>query len=947
MEVDKRGSKGGFLHLLDWHGKSKSRKKLPDKSERPDLHADRSMAGRENVDNLIEVDENAADLSCRQRGDCSHPSIVSADEGCGTKAPGLVARLMGLDSLPSSGVSECHPDSLLDSCSISDPYHSKTTPNLMSEHQSMANDGMPDDFNGFNDNPVKSSSPKAQTRPIERFRTEITAPKSDKSVPTTRHKLFSPIKYPGFSPNKNTAYVMESAAKFIEAASRESIKGKIPSSGLSSVPLRIRNLKEEVEAAQKVSRPAKQKEPGTARNVKEQSQNKRWSGLQGRPIFKALTDSEKITSETSKNKEKSISLALQAKFNVQKREGLTSSSNGKFKNQKEQAEIDSNHIFRSDPGMQRSAQKRTSSNKTSTVLKQNNQKQNCVSTKDTLNNQKQNCVSAKGTLNNLKQNSVSTRDRLTTKSSGSCQQARKAMSMNGSSGPSKTINTVVVSSESGSRKMGSVRTGIEKYFSSSKTNNFSCKKRSVNEDIHFDESVCDNVFSTQDDRFLQCNGAIDGSMNQGVKSRKSIDVVSFTFMSPIKRSTPTPQSSEQVMEKSDCFYADSCGDCDLFDLKEPKLLAPALDEVGGDALSVLLEQKLMELTFRVESSPNKQVQPGTTTSTASSLQESVSTVSVVSPTAMEEEKRFQFHLQENESDNSSDFDCPSIHGSLVNANQEQEDLKGVEEHCTSSSSGKTGVELDYKHPIPVPILEPSSSRRSCNSSDSRSTDSNCGTGYSLLTESPETISRLPRRKSQPMDGDTELSDSALSMSSWDVSRWHTIIISDEMDDNTTNWERRYVRNIICFSELLYKESALGQAQEVLKPSVFDQLENQKTRSGRSRVGSRLDRKLLFDCVSECLDLRCRWLSGGGCKACAKWVNLFQSKGWLAEELCNEILGWRSMAELWVDELVDKDMSCKNGRWLDFEIEAFEHGMEIEKDIFTCLVDELVDDLFLS
>ncbi|KAH0994390.1 hypothetical protein GBA52_018254 [Prunus armeniaca] len=50
-----------------------------------------------------------------------------------------------------------------------------------------------------------------------------------------------------------------------------------------------------------------------------------------------------------------------------------------------------------------------------------------------------------------------------------------------------------------------------------------------------------------------------------------------------------------------------------------------------------------------------------------------------------------------------------------------------------------------------------------------------------------------------------------------------------------------------------------------------------------------------------------------------------------------------MAELHVDELVDKDMSTQRGRWLDFDIETFEEGLEIEKEILNSLVDELVSD----
>jgi hypothetical protein len=52
-----------------------------------------------------------------------------------------------------------------------------------------------------------------------------------------------------------------------------------------------------------------------------------------------------------------------------------------------------------------------------------------------------------------------------------------------------------------------------------------------------------------------------------------------------------------------------------------------------------------------------------------------------------------------------------------------------------------------------------------------------------------------------------------------------------------------------------------------------------------------------------------------------------------------------MGDMMVDELVDQDMSTRYGKWLDFSIEAFEEGLEIENGILTSLVDELVSDFY--
>lgn len=61
------------------------------------------------------------------------------------------------------------------------------------------------------------------------------------------------------------------------------------------------------------------------------------------------------------------------------------------------------------------------------------------------------------------------------------------------------------------------------------------------------------------------------------------------------------------------------------------------------------------------------------------------------------------------------------------------------------------------------------------------------------------------------------------------------------------------------------------------------------------------------------------------------------KMWVAEELYKEILGSKSMENLMLDELVDKDMSTRHGRWLDFDIEAFEEGVNIGERILDSLL----------
>lgn len=862
MEVEKRGSKGGFFHLFEWNSKSKSRKKLF--STKSDIHEE-SKQGTCHVDSLVELDDEitGTDLSYRTGNDSNKDLSMSSDEGYGSRAPGVVARLMGLDHMPSSTV--CEPSTtFLDSSTIRYPPYSKTSHEFIGDHQIREYNIMSNEFEAFRRNPGKTRPQKAHAQPLERFQTEVLPPKSAKSIPITRHKLLSPIKSPAFIPKKSAAYVMEAAAKFIELSPQANVKGKRPSFGSSSVPLRVQDLTEKMEAAQKLPHPEKPKDPSAVRNT----------GL--------------------KNKTKPVSLALQAKVNVQRREGLKSSSNRSSAYQKDLGEVNSNCISKSQLVTDKRAQKTNTRKKNSSMLRQNNQKQN----------------------------SIPSKDRITIRTPGSCQQARTDVHVNASSRLRKTVSTVVVSSESGSKKVGSVKTDTENEHSSSKAN-FSRKKRLINRDTHYTESVEDNRLICRDKTSVQCPIAIDKSINQEVdKRKKNMDIVSFTFSSPIKGSMSTSLSSSEVKEQNSDLV-------NSYDGEVSKLSFQGFSTVTGDALSVLLEHKLRELTCKVENS--NLIQAGSSSSASCILQDQISSFDVVSTIPVGLQNGHQLSSKGNKSDG------------LFDDADKWQDFQ-MEEQCSCSYT-----KAETNPPIADSTAEPSLSSGSYYLSGNEKTDCITGSKKFSLIQSEEAIDQISTGNSRSPKWDAELCDSASSLPSWDLdNRKRITTFNDAVDNETpTNWELEYVSSIVHTADLSCKDFALGKTCRVLKPSIFDQLENQKHRTEGSRVAdySRLDRKVWFDCVSECLDLRFQRFPGGGCTSLAKWVTLFQTKGPFAEELYKEILVWRSSGELMVDEVVDKDMSTGHGKWLDFETEAFEEGLDLEDSILSYLVDEIVDGFF--
>ncbi|XP_009338197.2 uncharacterized protein LOC103930573 isoform X2 [Pyrus x bretschneideri] len=892
MEVEKKRSKGGFLNLFDWNGKS--RKKLFSASS----ESSGLKHGKEYMESFskpglyrVEVDESgtATTLSNKGSNDWNCASSVTSDEGCGVRAPGVVARLMGLDSLPASTAPEPSSALLFDSQSLKASQHERSGRNLCSDFYATEYINVPKKLDRFSWNLVEPRTQGVPCHPIKRFQTEALPPKSAKAIPVPQHKLLSPVKSPGFIPPKNAAYVMEAASKIIEASPRPSARSKVSSVGPSSIPLRIRDLKEKMEAVHKASRPEGPKEASDLRYVKGLPSDRRQNGSGNVPVSKASVDSEKQSYRDMRNKGKSPSLAEQAKVNVQRREGSTSSSNKSIMNQKEQNEVKQNQFSKSRSTTQRPMHKRTSIDNTRTALKQNNQKQNCVSN----------------------------REKMTSKGMVPNQPTRRMRPPDGSSGPSKAVNKTILSSEIGSRKMGSRATATGKEFSLSTRKNVCGNLRSVHQDVRSEETVFDEAYIGEDERSVKCNVSRNGCTNLGADNRnQGMDVISFTFTSPLKRSFSELQSP-QVTSINNSYCIDSFGNNDeQFYAENFTLSSPGLNVIGGDALSVLLEQKLQELSCKVESSQRNQSSEVTSGSSTSCLQDMVSSVASTTSRC----KGFKFGLTKHKTHSTYDNGCLS-----VEVNQQWQGSEGVEECISSIRNSATGKEFDRRL-SPVSVFEHSFESRSTNGSD---------------TERCSLAQVQDQGSSFSSYGVSEFLDSASSASTGDASGKSTTIISGSYYFNQTNdWELEYVRYILSNVDLEMEEFALGDAQHVITPSLFDHLDNQE-----QEEYLKLEQKILFDCVNETLQFRCKQIFVGSRKAWDRLTTLSQRKGRLAEELYKEISGCKNMVELIGDELVDKDMSTQRGKWLDFEVEAFEEGLEIEKGILNCLVDELVSDFF--
>ncbi|PSR85095.1 SUN domain-containing ossification factor like [Actinidia chinensis var. chinensis] len=273
------------------------------------------------ADYTLDEDEIVMGSSIKGSSDYSCASSVTYEEGYGTRPVELVARLMGLDSLPTSNLQEDLSTPFIDSQSVCDAHHHRR--NFESRHdRQITHSGNLHKEVEFPVQKATESKPhrKTMNRPIEKFQTEILPPKS---IPITHLVLLSPIKSPGFITSKNAAHIMEAAVKIIEPGPQVSNKAKMPLLGNSSGPFKVRDLKEKAEAAQKASRTAeasssmRRVETNAAKFLKGQSVNKSLNGLVDTTSFRVSYDLEVFS--CVRDKGKSVSLALQAKVNVQRK----------------------------------------------------------------------------------------------------------------------------------------------------------------------------------------------------------------------------------------------------------------------------------------------------------------------------------------------------------------------------------------------------------------------------------------------------------------------------------------------------------------------------------------------------------------------------------------------------------------------------------------------------
>ncbi|XP_004492947.2 uncharacterized protein [Cicer arietinum] len=100
---------------------------------------------------------------------------------------------------------------------------------------------------------------------------------------------------------------------------------------------------------------------------------------------------------------------------------------------------------------------------------------------------------------------------------------------------------------------------------------------------------------------------------------------------------------------------------------------------------------------------------------------------------------------------------------------------------------------------------------------------------------------------------------------------------------------------------------------------------------------------VFDCVMEYLESNCFQYFYTGFKVWTKLPLCIKAE-MLAQEVKREVKKWSCMAGMAPDEIIEREMGRSLGKWTDFDIEGFETGVDIDGDILHNLVDEVFEDL---
>ncbi|KAF5737740.1 hypothetical protein HS088_TW13G00629 [Tripterygium wilfordii] len=423
-----------------------------------------------------------------------------------------------------------------------------------------------------------------------------------------------------------------------------------------------------------------------------------------------------------------------------------------------------------------------------------------------------------------------------------------------------------------------------------------------------------------------CRSACHCNLDRSI-THKDSDVVSFTFNSPLKYKAGI--SSQLKLKRDDQIditrKSTSEQHNEIVDGSVKHVSLQKQLPLKGDALGALLEQKLKELTCQEEDEMVSGDNPAKR-STAIILQELISALTAEQPM--------------------------SEHGHMLDAENAFQSKGKLEGTCVGFFS------RDADHLSPGSVLEVSSSTDSCTSSclDNSS-------GHRLNFDSINYHEQL-----QPTEPDPDRLDSATFFNERKIEEKTASHIANHVSEilnsinlgglGLTGKQLSHAKGVILNSELLFGTATHRHANGIrdffFGPFLLDELESLADETWtninwllgfmETKEGNNLFRGFLFDCVIEVLDSKYCQYCNSGFKSFARLPSYMNTEN-LIQDVGEEIQKWESLVGMIPDELLDWDMNHSLGKWVDFDMEAFENGADIGRDILQILVEEIVVDLW--
>ncbi|CAD6207519.1 unnamed protein product [Miscanthus lutarioriparius] len=576
MDVEKPASKGhGFFSLFDWGKKSKKRMLVGSTSSSPILKnagdgkdiGDSTPSTRSNS-----ILEDAPSLKESSEHSCS--SSVIDEEAQSRRSPTVVARLMGLDSMPAASSPESNPVPL----TVQPPLQTNIHEDLVGR--------------SYVGSPLKMPG-----SPIDRYKMEALPPRlAKRTLSVAQYKLLSPMKNPNHISSRNAADIMEAASRIIRPGVENISSYRVHDVGSPNA--------------------ARAYNPGEIIGIQQRSQklNEAMRKRDGPASFRP--PSGKPSDGRLRGSEGALSSRI-------------SQSNGcapvgpKVKPGNRLDTARAMHV-QEKGGMRKGGRK----------LETRKNPENSMAERTRLNRQKDSnqmgttSSSSVPVPNNRKQNATGTKHKVNSNPATPSRQRSNIHQINANPRKVRAASTFAGNSSQGSRKVDLQPNAHANVRNSSIPKAIPKPRRLQDRRVYSDTSQSsDSIHSDRSQRRVRHNIVIDEQSSFSTNKKKiSTEIVSFTFTSPVDKSLHGTHFPNHSLEKQ--FMGNLSAVSTSSNTSNAKL-----DVIDGDFLGLLLEQKLRELTSGVTSpytKPAKGVQVHHTSTALEDMASACETSSIAS-----------------------------------------------------------------------------------------------------------------------------------------------------------------------------------------------------------------------------------------------------------------------------------------------------------------------------